>query len=523
MNAAKSAAAKAYATTGQAQQIVAIDDAVTSAQPTFSSTARLQNFIESVESGAISGWQKYGVLPSVTVAQAILESGWGTSSLATAAHNLFGIKANSSWTGAKVNYPTQEYVNGRYVTVNDYFRAYSNNSASVEDHGAFLKDNSRYANVLGNTNYQSVAKDLQADGYATSPTYASSLISLIQTYNLTALDSIALNGSSISGHTSSSSNANSATTSATNGGTGAAGSGNGNDSNHYTVQSGDTLSGIANQFSTTVNTLAHLNNIKNVNLIHVGDNLLVKQANAATTSAKATAVKATTTTTVAKAAPAKTAAKSSVTVTPTATATQSTATTVKPQFKAFVDATYTTVAAANSASSAQDTTAAVSSASTSSATTTEATSSDAMVTTKSEANNDHGSQATNSAASSTASSSATGSSAAGSSATSQGASGASTTSSAGSKAASASSSTANNGAQSQAANGSQRPVAPATNTSATGQTSSAQSIAATNTNNQATFPQTNDDTTRAAVLSGVGVLLTLFGLGASRKRRRDEK
>lgn len=60
----------------------------------FSSNAKSQNFIESVAQGAINGWNKFGVLPSVTVAQAILESGWGQSGLSTQAHNLFGIKGS---------------------------------------------------------------------------------------------------------------------------------------------------------------------------------------------------------------------------------------------------------------------------------------------------------------------------------------------------------------------------------------------------------------------------------------------
>ncbi len=256
------------------------------AQPTFSSTARLQNFIESVEDGAIAGWSEYGVLPSVTVAQAILESGWGQSSLSTSAHNLFGIKADSSWTGSTVSYPTQEYVNGSYVTVNARFRAYANNSASVEDHGAFLKENSRYSNIIGNTSYTSVVNDLQSDGYATDPSYAQSLLSLIKEYNLTSLDTIALNGETISGHTATStSTATSATTSATNAGTG---TGSSNTNVYYTVKAGDTLSGIAAKYSTSVNTLASWNSISNVNLIHVGDVLLVQKA--------ATTTKATTTT-----------------------------------------------------------------------------------------------------------------------------------------------------------------------------------------------------------------------------------
>ena len=70
---------------------------------TFSTNAHSQAFIESVAQGAINGWQTYKVLPSITVAQAILESGWGNSYLSTAAHNLFGIKG--SYNGNSIRLP----------------------------------------------------------------------------------------------------------------------------------------------------------------------------------------------------------------------------------------------------------------------------------------------------------------------------------------------------------------------------------------------------------------------------------
>lgn len=224
----------------------------------FSNNARCQQFIESVAPGAINGWNKYGVLPSVTVAQAILESGWGSSSLATQAHNLFGIKG--SYNGQSVNMPTREVYGGRSVYVNAYFRAYPNNSASVEDHGNFLYSISRYHNLLGDTNYADVTYKLHIDGYATDPSYAYSLNNLIQTYNLTQLDHIALSGST-------------AILPDQNNGNG--GSVNSNSSNYYTVQSGDTLSGIANEFNTSVAKLANMNGLNNPNMVYVGQRLLV--------------------------------------------------------------------------------------------------------------------------------------------------------------------------------------------------------------------------------------------------------
>lgn len=229
----------------------------------FSSNAKSQNFIESVAQGAINGWTKYGVLPSVTVAQAILESGWGQSALSTQAHNLFGIKG--SYNGQYVTMQTREVYNGQSYYIYDNFRKYANNSESVEDHGNFLYSNSRYANLLGDQSYASVARKLQADGYATDPSYASSLIKLVEMYNLTQLDNIAFSGKQpVINNKNDYNYSNSGNTDSSNG--------------YYTVQSGDTLSGIALKFSTTSSKLAQLNSLSNPNLIYVGQRLLVNQS-----------------------------------------------------------------------------------------------------------------------------------------------------------------------------------------------------------------------------------------------------
>ncbi|MFG6673713.1 LysM peptidoglycan-binding domain-containing protein [Leuconostoc lactis] len=133
-----------------------------------------------------------GVLASVTVAQAILESGWGQSALASAPyHNLFGIKKGYGWAGAVVNMNTSEFENGQWVTVVAPFRAYGSQMASFQDHTNFLLANSRYAanGVINAPNYIAMATGLQAAGYATAPTYASALINLVERYNLQSLDS----------------------------------------------------------------------------------------------------------------------------------------------------------------------------------------------------------------------------------------------------------------------------------------------------------------------------------------------
>ena len=231
--------------------------------------------------GAIEGWNEYGVLPSITVAQAILESGWGSSTLSTQAHNLFGIKG--SYNGNYVTMSTREVINGQSVYVNAAFRAYANNSESVEDHGNFLYSNSRYSNLLGDTSYTDVAQKLSQDGYATDPYYSSSLISLVKTYDLTQLDSIAIaNTPVITNKSNYTQTNNGASTTAT--------------ATYYTVQSGDTLSGIAVEYNTTTATLTSLNNLSNPNLIYVGQRLLVKSASTSTATSTASATSTSSTT-----------------------------------------------------------------------------------------------------------------------------------------------------------------------------------------------------------------------------------
>lgn len=152
-------------------------------------------FLNQIKAGAISAWKKYKVLPSITAAQAAAESSWGTSQLATQGNNLFGIKGN--YNGQSVTMPTQEYQNGQWVTVYAQFRKYPNLGASMEDHGVFLNENPRYANVLGNRDYAQVARLLQQDGYGTDPNYATKLINIIEEFGLQAWDQEAFSGTQV--------------------------------------------------------------------------------------------------------------------------------------------------------------------------------------------------------------------------------------------------------------------------------------------------------------------------------------
>jgi len=152
------------------------------------------DFIANLVSGAQQGYALYGVLPSITIAQAIWESGWGGSYCANYDKNLFGIKMP----GAKP--PGMSIVQGSYATDDGgYYRRYQSWGDSLEDHGFFLANNSRYANIIGNTDYISVANNLQADGYASDQRYAASIISTIEANNLTQYDIGSYTGRSING------------------------------------------------------------------------------------------------------------------------------------------------------------------------------------------------------------------------------------------------------------------------------------------------------------------------------------
>ena len=101
------------------------------------------------------------------------------------AKNLFGIKALGGWTGPTVTMPTQEYINGQWVTVEAAFRAYSSWQESLDDHARFFFVNSNYAPALAvRADPNEWAREIQACGYATDPEYAATLIEIAQQFNL---------------------------------------------------------------------------------------------------------------------------------------------------------------------------------------------------------------------------------------------------------------------------------------------------------------------------------------------------
>ena len=155
------------------------------------SYTKVATFINAVAPMAQESQRIYGVPASVTLAQAILESGWGGSTLSRYGQAYFGVKCSSD-TGPYatncVKLPTWEVINGQNVTVMAYFRSYQSLTDSILDHGHFLRNNSRYASAFNTTSPQSFARAIHAAGYATDPQYANKLIDLIEYNDLERFD-----------------------------------------------------------------------------------------------------------------------------------------------------------------------------------------------------------------------------------------------------------------------------------------------------------------------------------------------
>ena len=149
--------------------------------------SNVKEFINTVYAGANDGFHKYGLFASLTIAQGGLETGWNTKPIG---NNLFGIKADSSWTGKTVTDVTwEDYGNGP-VTITDTFRAYDTIYDSIIDRCKFLQENSNYVNagVFSATTPQAQAQALKNGGYATDPAYVEKLMNIINDFNLRIYD-----------------------------------------------------------------------------------------------------------------------------------------------------------------------------------------------------------------------------------------------------------------------------------------------------------------------------------------------
>ena len=141
-----------------------------------------EDYIRRYRTIAVDEMKRYGIPASITLAQGLLESGAGMSSLARKSNNHFGIKCGGGWKGRTVRYDDDR--------PNECFRAYRRVKDSYEDHSKFLRNGRRYAFLfkLDIRDYKGWARGLKKAGYATNPRYADQLIGIIELYRLDRYD-----------------------------------------------------------------------------------------------------------------------------------------------------------------------------------------------------------------------------------------------------------------------------------------------------------------------------------------------
>lgn len=248
------------------QQAVADVPMVRAVQANTSYSGNVQSFLNNVAPAARQVASARGLYASLMIAQAALESGWGGSYLSTAAYNLFGVKWNGS--GAYINLSTQEYYGGAYHTVMARFQRYSSYTESLNAYADLICSHFPRSTKAQASSYAVAAQNLRNGvygTYATDPSYASKLISVIERYNLTQYDTGTVM-KPVSNNTNSNnnnSNNNSNASVATNG--------------TYTAVAGDSLWRIAQKFGMTLDELKKANGLTSNNL-YVGQTLKVRKS-----------------------------------------------------------------------------------------------------------------------------------------------------------------------------------------------------------------------------------------------------
>ena len=148
-----------------------------------------KEFSEVIAKYVIKYANDYGIkVHSPIIAHAILESGWGGSTLASKYNNFFGLKCGGSWKGKSVNMATkEEYSAGTLTDIRANFRVFDSIEDGVKGYFEFI-NYSRYSNLKGVTNPEEYCRLIKADGYATSSTYVTNLMRVIRDNNLTRFD-----------------------------------------------------------------------------------------------------------------------------------------------------------------------------------------------------------------------------------------------------------------------------------------------------------------------------------------------
>lgn len=146
------------------------------------------DFIKVIGNAAVNYYKEYRILPSLTIAQAILESNWGKSGLSRDCYNFFGMKwVNGCGCGYKEYKTKEQKKDGTYVTITARFRKYNSVSEGIKGYYDFLQYK-RYSNLIGETDYKKACELIREDGWATSLSYAQSLKKYIEQYHLEEYD-----------------------------------------------------------------------------------------------------------------------------------------------------------------------------------------------------------------------------------------------------------------------------------------------------------------------------------------------
>jgi LysM repeat protein len=247
-----------------------IEKAATKANPNFTDFTTL-TYIDAFKGVAIEEMNRYGIPASITLAQGIIESGSGNSSLAKFANNHFGIKCTSEWKG-KAYYKDDD-------KSNDCFRVYKDARESYKDHSEFLK-RKRYSALfeLDKNDYVNWAKGLKQAGYATNPRYPDMLINTIEKYQLHQYDQPETETDKIKREdrvfTEINANIPKETKKFAPVETPPSKQVINTTDQNYIVQKGDTLYSLAKRFNMTVDELKALNNITD-GVVKIGQKLIV--------------------------------------------------------------------------------------------------------------------------------------------------------------------------------------------------------------------------------------------------------
>lgn len=213
-------------------------------------TTMVLAYIENYKSVAKDNMIRTGIPASITLGQAILESGAGTGPLSVQANNHFGIKCHKEWTGPSIKYTDD--------AEDECFRKYNQPSESFKDHSYFLTSRPRYAELFDfqKDDYKSWAYGLKAAGYATDSKYPDKLIGLIEKYQLGRFDAEVLGKEYVPVIV----NKPIAYT---------------DDVQKYTVIKGDSLYSISKKFNISIDELKKKNNLTE-NTISLGQTIIVK-------------------------------------------------------------------------------------------------------------------------------------------------------------------------------------------------------------------------------------------------------